>query len=424
MLSKKLKNHHLQTTHINIIHPSIHPSIMKQFTTISSLLILFHYGAITTTTTITTTTAFGGGRTRFHPPHRHNTNTILLMAAQRRGANYNMKQAAGFGSTSNTNANNQASSTTTPKPVQDASDIIYSRPSLYDLAFGYRNFEDEVDFLLFAHQKYSATGAAPRTILELAAGPARHAIAALRMDGTPVQAVTALDLNLDMVHYGTQLAQDQLSLELQSAFSYLQGDMRDHKHQQSISANDPSTTTTTTPTLFDSAWILLGSLQHMLTNKDAIACFQTVHASLHAGGTLIIELPHPRETFTMVECTRNGWEVPFEDGSDNVLHIVWGDDDDAFDPIRQVRDFTVEMKVVGGGDGGTTQETGVKEIVPLRQYTAQEIDALATIAGFQVVGMYGALFQDVSVNDDDQAYRLVCVLHKIDSTCTDFSPSQ
>jgi SAM-dependent methyltransferase len=337
---------------------------------------------------------------RLHQPqqrrtlHRHTlplTHTILM--AQRRGAN-NLKKAAGF---SGVGANKQ----TPPPPVQDASNI-YSLPSLYDLAFGYRNFEDEVDFLLFAHQKYSATGAAPRTVLELAAGPARHAIGALLLHSTPVQAATAFDMNHDMVQYGTQLAKDQLPPEAQSAFAYLRGDMRDHAFAQT----------------FDSAWILLGSLQHMLTNNDAIACFRTVHASLNAGGTLILELPHPRETFTMVDCTRNGWEVPFEDGSERVLHIVWGDEDDAFDPIRQVRDFTVEMKVLGGAG---TQEQGVKEIVPLRQYTAQEIDVLATIAGFQVVGMYGALFQDVSVNDDDQAYRLVCVLHKIN---TSDAPSQ
>jgi len=32
---------------------------------------------------------------------------------------------------------------------------IYSLPALYDLAFGYRNFESEVDFLIYAHQTFS-----------------------------------------------------------------------------------------------------------------------------------------------------------------------------------------------------------------------------------------------------------------------------
>ena len=33
---------------------------------------------------------------------------------------------------------------------------IYSLPALYDLAFGYRNFESEVDFLVYAHETYSS----------------------------------------------------------------------------------------------------------------------------------------------------------------------------------------------------------------------------------------------------------------------------
>ena len=90
---------------------------------------------------------------------------------------------------------------------------------------------------------------------------------------------------------------------------------------------------------FDSAWILLGSLQHLTANAQVIQCFESVNTALAPGGTLILELPHPRETFKMVECTRNGWEVPLEDENGEEigeLQIIWGDDDNEFDKITQV----------------------------------------------------------------------------------------
>ena len=367
-------------------------SILPTSTTMKSFKLSYSILSLSLLISIHTTATFAFGVWQQQKSTRIvRTDAVKVsMVAKRRGAN-NLKKAAGFSAAKEQVTKEQQITT---KEQSSTTGNIYSMPALYDLAFGYRNFEDEVDFLLFAHQKYSSTGQAPRSVIELAAGPARHAIESLRMKQSPIQAATAIDYSQDMVNYGTTLADNELKHDLRSSFQYLRGDMRDF---------------TTFPHTFDTAWILLGSLQHMTTNKDALACFRTIHSALNPGGTLILELPHPRETFTMVECTRNGWEVPLNDGTDGELQIVWGDDDDTFDPIRQVRDFTVQMKVVGG-----EQDQFIKEIVPMRQYTAQEIDALATLAGFQVAGMYGALYQDVDVNDEEQAFRLVCVLHKRD----------
>jgi SAM-dependent methyltransferase len=280
---------------------------------------------------------------------------------------------------------------------------IYSLPALYDLAFGYRNFEQEVDFLLYAHEEHA--GYPATSVLELAAGPARHSVEALKVpaeeEAAAIERVVAIDMSPEMVAYGKELASHELG-ESSASFSYLEGDMRD------FDVNGAT---------FDTAWILLGSLQHMTTNDNVMACFSQIHKSLTAGGTLVIELPHPRETFSMVECTRNGWEVPLEDENGEAygeLAIVWGDEDDTFDPITQVRQFSVSM------DLSTTDETlvnvdsmrSVKEVVPMRQFTAQEISALATCCGFDVAAMFGALDEEVSVDNDDEAFRLVCVLRK------------
>ena len=303
-----------------------------------------------------------------------------------------------------------------PQRIQDAG-RIYSRPALYDLAFGYRNYEEEVRFLLEAHEKHSTLSkdnTKPANIIELAAGPARHTISALRHFSSKVNSSTAVDISKDMIEYSNEIADDELGDRgmggMRDKFQYIEEDMRTIGHAAGSSLKQGS---------FDSAWILLGSMQHLTTNDDVISCFSSVSDLLRDGGTLTVELPHPRETFTMVDCTRNGWEVPLEDDEGieyGELRIVWGDDDDKFDPIRQVRDFTVEMDLVITGDVKVDDSDlqSVKEIVPLRMFTYQEIEVLGRIAGFKIAGLYGALSDEIDVNSDE-AFRLVCVLHKIKS---------
>lgn len=277
--------------------------------------------------------------------------------------------------------------------AQSASNRIYSNPPLYDLAFGYRDYDKEVDFLLKMHKE--ATGEDATRILELGAGPARHSQAALKAHEN-IKNVTCIDLSPEMIVYAKELALRELNEKTRDKIKFVLGDMRRFERLQEQA---------------DTAWILLGSLQHLTENSDVIECFQSVQQSLTEEGTLIVELPHPRELFAMIDCTRNGWTVPLHDDRRAIageLSIIWGDEFDYFDPIRQVRQFTVEMEVLGGM--GPVQN--IREVVPMRLFTAREIDALAYAAGFRVKAMYGALEKGVDVNDEDAAFRLVCVLQK------------
>lgn len=296
---------------------------------------------------------------------------------------------------------------------------IYSLPALYDLAFGYRNYEEEVEFLVHQHQKLHGDRL-PHRILELAAGPARHSLALL--DGGIGAFVTALDNAPAMRDYGLELAATELDVESQKYLDYHLGDMADFDLTgDNLDKEAPQRR------LYDSAWLLLGSLQHLTTNDKVLDCFRCVHKHLAVGGTFILELPHPRELFNLVECTRNGWEIPLEDDkgvTSGELKIVWGDDDDVFDPVTQVRHFTVSMELTEldgcEGEGDVTEQPrsgdkklqSVKEVVPMRHFTAQEIDMLARHSGFHVTSMYGALAEDVDLRDEDEAFRLVCVLQK------------
>ena len=252
---------------------------------------------------------------------------------------------------------------------------IYDAPTLYDAAFGFRDFEDEVDFLCAAHERHGRTGGAPSKILELAAGPARHAVEAASR-GMEVKAV---DLSEAMVRCGTQIAADE-DIKL----DYRVGDVREPLPFTEVC----------------SAWLLLGSVGHLLTNDDALRCFQNARKALADGGTLILELPHPRETFRVDGVSEDGWDVPFEGGD---LRVRWGAEDDVFDPLTQVRQASVAFE--------TDQGRLIEERVPTREYTLQELRLLADAAGFVDVATYGALDPEfVAADDDELAYRLVVVL--------------
>jgi SAM-dependent methyltransferase len=381
--------------------------------------------------------------------------------------------------------------------------LIYSQPVLYDLAFGYRDYVAEVEFLLEQHEELtqkSASSSSSLNILEVAAGPARHALTALSLlnrrrrgtsTSTDASKVYCVDASSEMAAYAQQLVARTDAIEQQQQQGVGQGDGRlladdftyhvtDMRHMDTLLCGNDDTPRGT----IDTAWILLGSLQHLLTNADVVACLQSIHALLkddNEKGTVFIELPHPREAvFGMGDgCTRNSWTVPLtfdameNDVSDDdeefdldeeeddydydddeaavvqslqpkpgELTIVWGDQDDAFDPITQIRQFTIEMAwvkdttttstsaAVTTTDSNTLEADSnhpldslsasgrLRQVVPLRVFTVPEMAALAQCAGFKVVALYGALERDeddhvIDINDEDAAYRFVCALQKM-----------
>lgn len=324
----------------------------------------------------------------------------------------------------------------------DHNNTIYSKPSLYDLAFGYRNYEEEVSFLLDAHR--ATSGSAPQAILELAAGPGRHSLTALTWAGSPsIAHATALDISSHMKAYSLDLAHQSISVNNTATSRLPFVILNDEVGDSTIEANPTNSDCNfVDPTFqyvlrdmknfklsrkFDSAWLLLGSMQHLLSNNDVRQCFRSVHDALTTNGTIILELTHPQETFTMLECTRNTWKIPLDinyrpldvleddespsSTSEAFLQVQWGGEEDPFDPISQVRNLTVVLELVNTHDPATS--TRISQTVPTRLFTAQEIDALAASSGFEVAAMYGALDRDIPVTDSEVAYRMVCVLRKI-----------
>jgi SAM-dependent methyltransferase len=176
---------------------------------------------------------------------------------------------------------------------------VYDEPELYDLAFSYRDYAAEVAGLIDLHRRHqasiagSAVGATPGLrILELAAGPSRHCLAALDAPALAgslgAVSTVALDASPAMVAYGSRLAKGH-----GSAFEYLKGDMAAFalpRHVEQV----------------DTAWCLLGSLGHLLTTARLRGFLASAAGSLRPGGTLVLELPHPRETFRLDHVTTDG----------------------------------------------------------------------------------------------------------------------
>jgi hypothetical protein len=281
---------------------------------------------------------------------------------------------------------------------------IYSRPSLYDLAFGYRDYKVETKNLLRLHE--DAAHHPATSVLEVAAGPARHCLELA--DDAIITKTYAIDNSQEMKEYSASLRRtDQRTMEdvADDHHEYLVQDMRH------ISL----------PTKVDTAWLLLGSFQHMVTLSDAVQCFKSVSHALNANGTFILELPHPKEIFEMVDCTTNTWTVPLDvsDQSSSTdasragqLEVIWGDADDAFDPISHVRHATIGFHLTTG-DGQVERWI---DTVPMKSYTVPELYLLAELTGFRMVRLLGALDNPdelVPIDDEDLAYRLVCVLQKL-----------
>ncbi|MBF2053311.1 MAG: class I SAM-dependent methyltransferase [Candidatus Sericytochromatia bacterium] len=254
---------------------------------------------------------------------------------------------------------------------------IYAQAALYDLAFSYRNIEAETQFLLDCYQR--VTGRQPQRVLELAAGPARHALECSRRGFQSA----ALDISPEMMAYAHQLA-----TEADLALETLVADMRD------FSLPQPA----------DLAFTLLDSTAYLLTAQDFMQHLQAVARNLNPDGLYILEMTHPADIFERNQRVQTDWEM--ERGALR-LEISWGDPDDFFDPVSQITDCSVSLKA-----RGPEGKVNLRTCAPQRSYTYQEVQALlAAQSDFVFWQSYGAFDQTFGV-DDERAWRMIMALQK------------
>eukprot|EP00873_Tetraselmis_striata_P036882 jgi/Tetstr1/457146/TSEL_043796.t1 len=261
---------------------------------------------------------------------------------------------------------------------------LYDHPELYEAAFSFRDFEAEIKFLT---ELYAAKGGAGQlgSVLDLGCGTGRHLIALAQAGVAACAGVDASDKML--AHGAARAAQAGVSVSLAT------GDMRTYTHEGSA----------------DMVLILMGTLQHMLTNKDALAAMGSARDALRPGGLLVLELAHPYDlwdgTLAGSEEYSEVWDSDL--GGGRKLYIEWGREGDPFDGLTQVLERTVCATITADNQ----HERSMLEVIDMRQFSMQELVLMAQLAGLEVVDAYGEMNMAIAV-DDDEAYRLVMCLRK------------
>lgn len=248
---------------------------------------------------------------------------------------------------------------------------IYSAAELYDLAFSYRDVAKESRFLVQLYER--RRGRVPSSFLELAAGPARHALA-MRQLGLEV---AALDLSPAMAEYSRRIAN-----ELGLPFPYLVADMTGFELHRP----------------FELAACMLCSATYLLDKNAWLRHLECVRNVLSEEGLYVIELPHLREKPT----TRSDWTVKSDRGE---LSVMWTDSAPEPDGTRccEVR---LEFRPHDGGAVQIVTDRGRQRDVGLG-----ELEELATAAGLVVCDVFGALDESVALDAED-AWRMLTVLEK------------
>ena len=253
---------------------------------------------------------------------------------------------------------------------------IYDRARCYDVAFGSRDVAAECDALVALATQH--LGRAPSSVLELAAGPARHAREFARRG----LAATALDASPAMLEHASTLAtRDGVSLQVACA------DMIDF----------------TLPKRFDLAVLLMDSASYLLDNDAVLRHLACVARHLVPGGVYVLEMSHPRDAFGVGASNNTHWTSEAEG-----LRVTmrWGQEGDAFDPVTQIDEVTVTMDWAGDGDSGQVVERSRQ-----RRFTANEVDALVKASGaFEIVAWGGWLAPPLAFDNAPEARRMIPVL--------------
>jgi SAM-dependent methyltransferase len=255
---------------------------------------------------------------------------------------------------------------------------IYELARYYDIAFGFRDVPAECDFLEALARRYH--GRELRSFLELAAGPARHA---LEFAKRGVRAA-ALDSAQHMLDYAMDNArQQQLDIDCICA------DMVSFR----------------LPQIYDVAALLMDSAAYLLDNDAVLKHLACVAEHLAESGLYVLEMTHPRDVFKLGNSTMAKWEM---DRDGTKVSIEWGSENDVFDPIAQTVDTTVTLGCEGQGESDVFTDCATQ-----RYFTANEFQALVVASGrFEIVEIFGAMSVSIPFTNENQAWRMGPVLQK------------
>ena len=308
---------------------------------------------------------------------------------------------------------------------------VYADPELYELAFGFRDFDNEAAFL--ARMCRTHAGREMRSVLELGAGPAWHSVScvttqgpcvAVALDNAPAMLARASQRALERGCEGSVAvaAGDMTSLDaraLKRAARALVPTTRsdDASDTTDSRSNDDATLNPSPFAGFDVVTVLLGTAAHLTAPEDAEACLRGAADCLAPGGIVVLELEHPYDLFDgqLMDAHGDAWDREVENGGGLKVLVEWGREGDPFDVETQIVERTVGVNVVD--ENGRPPANGafppVEEVVRCRVFTAPEIALLGKLAGLTVAATFGDMDADVPLTHED-ANNMVIVLRRAD----------
>ncbi len=259
-------------------------------------------------------------------------------------------------------------------------DAFYDRADLYDLAFAYRDFAAEADVLTAWFREMTGR-ASPGSVLELAAGPARHAREFARRGAE----AWALDLSQPMNDYARRQAEAE-GVRLKTVTANMT--MFELPHQ------------------FDLALLLLDSVSHLLKEQELVDHLRSVGRTLRPGGVYVIEAAHPADDLPRVEdMPTREWTV--QQGSRSITVRMGGLPGDTLDARRRIRVNTLQMDAKVDG-----RPVSFTEHVTQRAWKREQFDeALREAGGFGDVRRYGDWAPDADF-ELPGAWRMIYVMQR------------
>ncbi len=258
---------------------------------------------------------------------------------------------------------------------------LYLHPKYYDIAFDFRDLRKEHNFMTRLYQKI--VGRPLRSIVDIACGPAYHAIYFSKKNG--IDYSYGLDLSEAMVEY----AREKNEIEGGTA-EIIRGNMIDFRLPRKV----------------DMAMCMIASIHMLTTNEDLLKHLDSVARNLKPGGIYIIELQHPRDNFEEQEDDTNIWDMEL---NGTKVFVQWGSDDDPFDPITQVHETRVTMQVKeNGGKRKTFTFTDPYRIIPYQEFRL----LIECSRKFRYLGSYGKFDLRKKMDNSEASWRMIAVLQK------------
>ena len=257
---------------------------------------------------------------------------------------------------------------------------LYLHPRYYDIAFDFRDLKKEQHFLREVYHK--AVGRYPRSFLDIACGPAYHAIDFSKRDD--IKESYGLDLSPHMVEYAREK-----NVKLGGSAKIRKGDM--------INFNLPKKV--------DLAVCMIASIHILLTNDDLLKHFNSVARNLNPKGIYVIEFQHPRDNYESQGDDTNVWEMK---NNGTKITVEWGSENDPFDPIKQVHETKVTMHIRENGSKRKFIFNDPYRIIPY-----QELMLLIQLSGkFKYLGSYGKFDLRKKLDNTESSWRMISILQK------------